>query len=140
MMSDIQRYTIPYDNDRYAEEMVKYDDHIAELERRYELWQAKYKERTTELQASNKRKRAKIKAQEKSTLKIMGKMADHINELQARIDELEAEAANYVYKTVMKENQIKAEGVEEYGEHLCYVRDGFEAMTPEQFANKLRSE
>lgn len=66
-------------------------------------------------------------------------LAAEKSRLKAKIAELELIISGKTFSlpTVAEMNACKAKGVREYGEHLCYVRDGFEAMTPEQFADKL---
>ena len=135
-MSDIQRYFVHrnhffiYKAHENQTEIVKYDDHIAEVEK---------------LKKSNKRKRAKIKAMEKSSMRMLRTVTEHSKKLQARIDELESRMYSSVHKP---HNQVKAEGIEEAvakfkkeNEIWRWLPDARDTVNEiMEYANKLRSE
>jgi len=106
-MSDIQRYCVWNEDKLHLKPpsgtsdvipvyVALYDDHVAECERRYELWQEKYKSETEKLQSAYNDACAEIRELKDNYSHIATLYEDTVNEL-----------------TTYPVAKIKAEGIRE---------------------------
>lgn len=75
--------------------------------------------------------------------KALKKVSDYNERLEARIEELEDEAKQYVYKTAMNElavKQIQAKGIEGMCKKLYNEGKSLSEFNIKEYANKLASD